>query len=285
MKKCIVVLVLLTGISTQAHAEHKLLVTDILDKGQSEISASISYSHSHGNFTDMHAIDMLGMNPRGTVKSDTTVSTVSAAVGLGPGIQFSASIPYVSYRTTYTLDTFPQDSTVSKREGLGDPKIGVRGLVFAEKTAPVTLVAGLDLKLDWQDYGHGGTGTTNIAPYVALSKKVTPEARLYAAYAPVIRNHGASDSHTLFAGIEQTVSQRVTVVAEGAFTFWNNGDYADDTNAFGAALAAYFQLHGNLYLIPSFGASMMDSYDTKDARFHYGKTSTLGGAMELYYLF
>jgi hypothetical protein len=281
MKKNTVILVLLLLISTQAHAEHKLLVTDILDKGQSEISANYSYNHAKNNYSDKLAI-----YPSGTRKLDFTSSTLSTAIGLGSGIQISASIPYnISQKATYTLETSPPVSSVSKREGLGDLEIGVRGLIVEEKTSPVTLVVGLDVKLDMREPSHGGTGTTNIAPYIALSRRVASETRLFAAYAAVLRNHSATDSHTLLAGTEQIVSRRVTVVAEGGLTFWNNGERTDNTKEFGGALAAYLQLYGNTYLIPSLRASMLDGFDWKDSRVHYGNTRELGGTIKLYHLF
>lgn len=281
MKKHIVILALLTLISAPAYAEHKLLITDVLDKGQSEVSASFSYSHAQNNYSDKLAI-----YPSGTAKSDFTSSTLSTAIGLGPGIQFSATIPYIiSHKTTYTFETSPQVSSVSKREGLGDLEIGVKGLIVGEETSPATLVVGLDLKLDMQDPDHGGTGTTNIAPYVALSRKVASETRLYVAYAPVMRNHGAADSHTLMAGVEQIVSRRVTAVAEGGLTFWNNSERIGDTKEFGAALAAYLQLYGNLYLVPSLRVGVLNSFDWKNSRTHFGNTRELGGTMKLYYLF
>lgn len=281
MKQYTVVLVLLTLVSAPAHAEHKLLITDVLDRGQSEISGSFSYSHSQNKYSDKLAI-----YPSGTAKSDFTSSTLSTTIGLGPGVQFSASIPYIiSQKTTYTLETTPPVSSVSKREGVGDPVFGVKGLIIGEKTSPVTLVAGLDLKLNMQDPDHGGTGTTNIAPYVAVSRKVASETRLYAAYEAVIRNNGASDSHTLWAGIEQIASRRVTVVAEGGLTFWNNGKQTDSTKEFGAALASYLQLYGNLYLVPSLRVGLLNSFDWKNSRTHNGDTRELGGTMKLYYLF
>lgn len=281
MKKHAVVLALLTLVAAPVHAEHKLLVTDVLDKGQSEITASFSYSHAQNDFSDKLAI-----YPSGTAKSDFTSSTLSMAFGLGPGVQLSAAIPYIiSQKTTYTLDTSPPVSSVSKREGLGDLEIGVKGQVVGEKTSPVTLVVGLDIKLDTQSSNHGGTGTTNISPYVALSRKIAPETRLYTAYSAVMRNHGASDSHTLLAGIEQIISRRVTAVAEGGFTLWNNSERIDDMKEFGAALAAYLQLYGNLYLVPSLRAGVLNSFDWKDSRTHYGSTRELGGTMKLYCLF
>lgn len=281
MKKYTVILALITLLSTPAHAEHKLLVTDVLDKGQFEFLASISYAHAQNNFSDKLAI-----YPSGTAKSDFTSSVLSTSVGLGPGVQFSASIPYIiSQKTTYTFDAHPPVSSVSKHEGLGDLEIGAKGLIVGEKTAPVTLVAGLDLKLDMQGPNHGGTGTTNISPFIALSRRVASETRLYAGYTAVMRNHGAADSHTLIAGVEHVVSRRVTAVAEGGLTFWNNSQRVNDTEDFGGALAAYLQLYGNLYLVPSVRVSFRNSYDWKDSRTHYGSTSELGGTMTLYYLF
>jgi hypothetical protein len=281
MKQLIVILSVLALMSATAHAEHKLLVTDVLNKGQSEISAEVSYFHSKYDFSDRSTV-----NPSGTARTDSTASTFYTATGLGHGLQISASIPYLfSQKTTFDFDTTPPASDVSKRDGLGDLKIGVKYRIVGEETAPVTLVTGLDLKFDMQGTKHGGTGTTNIAPYLALSRKYAPETRLYASYAAVLRNHGAADSHLLVAGVEQGVSRRVTAVAEVVADFLINNDHLKDTEEFGGTLATYLQLYGNLYLIPSVQAFLVNSFDQKDSSTHFGPTRAIGATMRLYYLF
>lgn len=280
MKLLIVILSALALLSTPAHAEHKLLVTDMLNKGQSDILAEVSYFHSKNDFSDRFST-----SPSGTAKTDSFSSSFYAATGLGHGLQISASIPYLfSQKTTFKLDN-NQFSNDIKRDGLGDLMIGAKYRIIGEETAPVTLVTGLDLKFDMQGTEHGGTGTTNIAPYLALSRKYAPKTRLYASYTAVLRNHGAADSHALVAGVEQGVNRRVTAVAEVAAVLSINNDRLKDTEGFGGALAAYLQLHGNLYLIPSVQATLVNSFDRKDSTTHFGPTRSIGAAMRLYYLF
>ncbi|MSM41555.1 MAG: hypothetical protein GJT30_18220 [Geobacter sp.] len=281
MKKSLVMLSALVFMSAPAYAEQKLLITDVLDLGQSEVSTAISYNYSSYDFSDNAKI-----YPSGTARINTTSASCSAATGLGHGLQISASIPYLlSQNSSYKFETTPASSVSSKRDGLGDLTVGARYRMVDEETAPVTLVTGLDLKFDMEDSDHGGTGTTNVSPYLALSSKASPNTRVYAYYAAVLRNHGASDTHAIMAGVEQGITNRVTAVVEAGVNFLTNNDHLKNTDEYGINLATYLQMYGNLYLIPSIGVSVAGSFDRKDSTTHYGPTHSAGGALALYYLF
>lgn len=282
MKKFIVMLSACTLLSSApASAEQKLLITDVLDPGQAEISAAISYRYSSYDFSDNAEI-----GPSGTARSNTTTTHYYAAAGLGHDLQVSASIPYLlSDSTSFTFEGPPPNYLETKRDGLGDLTVGARYRIVGEETAPVTLVTGLDLKFDMEGSEHGGTGTTDISPYLALSSKASPNTRVYAYYAAVLRNHGASDTHAIMAGVEQGITSRVTLFAEAGVNFYTNNEHRKNTDEYGISLGTYLQLYRNLYLIPSIGASITGSRDLKDSTYHYGPTHSAGGALALYYLF
>lgn len=77
-------------LNTNAHAEHKLLITDVLDAKQMEAEAFFGFSYTENDFTVKAPFYQ-----KGTVKRDVTCSSYSLGAGLGGGLQLNAGIPYI----------------------------------------------------------------------------------------------------------------------------------------------------------------------------------------------
>ena len=103
--------------SATAHAEHKLLVTDVLDQKQVEAQAQFEYTHASGD------VSVAGESGKATY--NTTESLYSLGVGLGRGLEVSASIPYVfSERGKVQMNGFEPE--YDKRDGFGDFALGAK---------------------------------------------------------------------------------------------------------------------------------------------------------------
>ena len=280
MQKLLVMLCGLLMFAGQAYAEHKLLITDVLDAKQMEAEASFLYSHSSYDFLNR------SVPLSGTVTKNTSGSYYSFDVGLGHGLQVGASIPYLfSDSVKFDYDATPLSSQVNKRDGFGDLAIGAKYRIFDENTMPVTVVTGLDVKLNTASVNGAGTGTTNVSPLFAVSKKIGNGFRPYVAYWPTFRNRGAADTHALFAGLEKGMHKRVTLLAELVAFFNTASDQVRSNETFGGKLEAYLQVYGNFYVLPAVSASFSSSAERKDVNVRLDSSSSINGILSLYYLF
>jgi hypothetical protein len=273
----VMVLTLLTA-ATTARAEHKLLITDVLDQKQIEAQASLEYSHISGDF------DLKGFPfDSGKVTSNVTESRYSLGVGLGYGLEMSASIPFVvSERAKAEL---AGESEYEKRDGFGDVTVGAKYRIFDEERLPFTLVAGVDLKFDSARRKDAGTGTFDVSPYLAASKKLTHHATPYLGYRAVVRNHDAADSHILTLGLEQEFSEMMTLDVRGDASFNTATDFATSSQNYSVEAAAYVQVYHNLYLIPSVALLAISPADIKGADIHVATAVGVRGGLSLYYLY
>lgn len=112
MKKAAAVLAcVVTMAAASAHAEHKLLITDVLDAKQAEFQAGYEYARLLGT----HA--------------EESISFASVGAGLGHGLEISAAIPYSI-----------------KGDEFGNLSLGAKYRLLDEK--PLTMVVGFDISID-----------------------------------------------------------------------------------------------------------------------------------------
>lgn len=122
----IFLLCVLSITATAAHSEHKLLITDVLDRGQFEVKADVNYVYSSYDFTVKGLqSNIFGMaipiDIPGTQTRNTFSSAYSIGAGIGYGLQLSAAIPYVfldNIKSDY--NTSPPTANYTKKDGLGD---------------------------------------------------------------------------------------------------------------------------------------------------------------------
>lgn len=256
MKKGVAVLACaVTMAAVSAHAEHKLLITDVLDAKQVEAQAGYEYTHLWGK-----------------VGGNVSESLFSAGVGLGGGLEISAAIPYV-YNESYT---FGEDEA-EKRDGVGDFSFGAKYRILDEK--PVTVAVGLDVKFDTAGIENTGTGTTDFTPYIAVSKNIGHEMKPYAAYLATLKNNGGQDEHTIRLGIEKELSHAVTLDARVDATFLPGQGESDTYQKYTAEVGAYLELAHNFYLLPAV------AYQYANLPLADGSVSGVKTAVSLYYLF
>lgn len=261
-----------------ARAEHKLLVTEILDAKQMEAQAKFEYTHMTRDFKVLAE--------SGKTTSNLLESNYSLGVGLGHGLEVTASIPYVlSERTKVEFNGGVIEPEYEKRDGVGDFSFGGKYRLFDEEKEPFSLVAGLDMKFDTAGGGNAGTQTTDVSPYLAASKKLNPHLIPYGIYRATLRNNGGPDTHTVTAGVEAELNETVTLDARLDASFGTGTKLLTASELYSFELASYVQLLHNFYLIPSVAVASGSPVDAKGVDARLDTPFAIRGGMSLYYLF
>jgi hypothetical protein len=260
--------------------EEKLLITDVLEKGEREVVATFSYFH------ESQEISFQGVRLNADRTVEAFYSNYGFNVGLGHGLEVGAGIPYVfSDRTKIQDPTIPATTYRFSREGFGDISLGGTYLVFDETDKPFTLVAGLDVKLETASEDDGGTGTTNIAPYVAASTTVAEGIRPTASYSFVARDHGSRDSHQFAVGAEKELNEDVGLGASLAAVFNTSSDFFESFESYSLRISSYIRICRNFYAIPKVIYETYTSADEKDRDRRWGSAKSLTVGYGLYCLF
>ena|SRR6185369_2322762 len=279
MKKCIAVMVsALVLASTAAQAEHKLLVTDVLGARQFEAQATMEYFRTQGSF-DTATIG-------GRSVRNITESRYSVGAGLGHGLEVNASLPYVHAENTkvqFNGSAFPSD--YDNRSGYGDLSLGAKYALIPEHSGPVALTAGLDLKLDSARRRDAGTGTTDISPFLAVSKDLGHHTTHYASYRTVFRNHDNGDQHILTLGVEKQFNEIFTLDVSVDADFVTASKRFSSAEVYEVEVGGYIQIARNLYVLPAVLAGVGSHAHNKGTIVTYGSPFVAGGAVSLYYLF
>lgn len=277
-KTVVAMLVSLFVAAGSAHAEHKLLVTEVLDAKEMEGQATFEYAHTTLKIKD--AGETIGK-----ARATEWASLYSLNVGLGHGLELDAAIPYAfSERESEQIFGFGSEST--KRDGVGDFRFGAKyALVKPEKEQPFGLVIGTDVKFDTAGPNNTGTQTTAVSPYIAGSQKVSEHLIPYAIYRATLQNNGGEDSHDLALGVEAEVNHNLTFDARFDAIFSTGTEIVKASEAYSLELASYIQLYHNFYLIPAVALATGSPIDIKGSTEQLGSPKTIRGAVSLYYLF
>lgn len=284
-------MVLLIMTATVAHADHKLLITDVLSAGDVEVSATFGYYRTEFDVTtdiqvvigDRNGISQ-SMNLAGKFTNDTVGSDYAVGIGLGKGIQLNLGVPYYFVdESTYRYDMIPYRTDRDRTNGFGDMVLGMKYLLYEDVAQPVVVVTGLNVKPRTASSDREGTGTTDIAPYVAISFRTGELTRPYASYKAVIRDHGAADSHVLSAGVEYPVSKTITVKPEIEVAFMTASNRLRSYESYGVGMESYVQLYEDLYLIPFVSAALNTSTTAKVGSYAFGTAKSVSAGIGLYY--
>jgi hypothetical protein len=279
MKKCIatMVSVLVLG-STAAHAEHKLLITDVLDLRQFEAEATMEYSRSQVSF---HTPTEGGRFIR-----NSTETRYSLGAGLGHGLEVNASIPYVlAENSKFQFNDSATPSEFESKSGCGDLSLGAKYAIIPDHHGPVALTAGLDVKLDSARRKDAGTGTTDISPFLAVSKNLGHHTTPYASYSMVISNHDHADQHILAVGLEKQLNDIFTLDAKVTADFATATKISSSSEAYTAELVSYIQVARNFYVLPAVFAGTGSTAHSKEADVSTDSPFAAGGSISLYYLY
>ncbi len=276
MKKTLVAMVALLLSATAAHAEHKLLVTDVLEQKQIEAQARFEYSHTEG---DISSPD----EGSGKLKTYNSESLYSVGVGLGHGLEITASLPFIfSEREKVELGT---EAEYGKRDGFGDFALEAKYRLLGGEEEPFTLVTGLGLKFDTASQDDGGTGTTDVSPFIAASANFGDHCLPYAIYRATIRNHGEQDTHTISLGLEKELNHTVTLDAKVDANFNTSTSDVSSYEDFAFELSSYIQVSHNLYLLPSVAYIVATDATFKAEDIRLSPADGFRGGLSLYYLF
>jgi hypothetical protein len=260
--------------------EEKLLVTDLLEKGEKEIDVSLSYIH------EFHDISYKTLALKADRSFDAVFSTYRFNVGLGHGFEVGASSAYIfSEKTKIAYPTVPPRTQRFSRDGFADISLTGKYLIFDETEKPFTLVGGLDVKLDTASEDDGGTGTTNIGPYVAASTTVAEDIRPFVLYAFVARNHGSKDSHEFVLGAEKEITQDVGVRAFLEADFHTASDYFESYETYYAGALSYIRIRGNVYAVPRVVYGRLTSSEEKESDRTWEAADRLRVTLGIYCLF
>jgi len=238
-------------VAGNARAEHKLLVTEVLDAGQIEAEATFEYLHLEQDFDANFPV----AEDERTLNAQETF--YSLGVGIGHDLEVSVEIPYVIFEKEKIEETEEVD-------GFGDLAIEGKYRVFEEEHMPFTLTAGLGVKFDTAGEDDAGTGTTDISPFLAVSKELAEHVEGYAVYRAVLVNHDGSDEHSLTFGVEAELNETLTLDVALRAAHNTSEDEVSSFQTYGIEAAAYVQVARNLYLIPFAGVERSTSIDLEE---------------------
>lgn len=227
-------------------------------------------------------IDVPGTQTRNIVNS-----IYSFGIGIGYGLQMNAAIPYVfvdNYKQQDSPD-YALPAYYSKHDGVGDLAIGLKYSLYENKTRAVSVVTGLDVKFYTADSSKAGTGTNDIAPFIAASTVINRDLRPYASYQAIFRDHGAADSHVVSAGIEYELNKNIILTPKFSAFFRTDSDWATAYNTYSFGLSSYVNIYSNFYLIPTFSTGVSTSSSTKNHCIGYDTLRFVNAGLGLYYLF
>jgi hypothetical protein len=264
--------------ATAAHAEHKLLVTDVLDFRQVEAQATLQYFRSQDSFDSV--------NVSGRSVRNITESRYSVGAGLGHGLEVRASIPYVhsdNMKFEFKGSTIP--SAYDNASGYGDLTLGAKYALIPERQGPVALTAGLDLKLDSARRRDAGTGTTDVSPFLAASKDIGYHTIPYASYRMVFHNHDNGDQHILTLGAEKQFNEVFTLGANLSANFAVASSRFSSTESYSAGVGSYIQIAHNLYVTPALSAGFGSPAHSKGSTFKNGSPFAASGSISLYFFY
>lgn len=277
MKKMILGVVGILALTTAtAHAEHKLLITDILEKKQVEAQAQFEYTHASGNLSTP--------TESGKLTTNVTESVYSVGLGLGHGLEVSAFLPYV-FSERLKAEVEGVGAEYEKRDGFGDFGLQAKYRVLGGEHEPVTLVAGLGLKFDSAGNDDAGTGTTDVSPFIAASTNLGHHTTPYAVYRATIRNHGVQDTHTVSLGLEKELTHTVTLDAKIDANFNTSTREVTGNADYNFEVASYIELAHNFYLLPSIAYVVATNAKDKDTDLRVTSYDGFRGGLSLYYLF
>jgi len=283
MKKMIVgifVGLALTWLPCQA--EEKLFVTDVLSK--KEIEARMSFLYIHDS-TDFHRGSPSFLT--GNQKNDFFASEYYLGLGLGHELEVAAWIPYVFFdKLKNRFDSYPDPQTFHyRKDGVGDFHVGAKYRVFDEEDKPFTLVAGLETKFDTASENDGGTGSTDVSPFVAASVTVANGVRPYVVYSFTERNHGKKDTHSIRLGMEKELDERVGLNGFLQGSFHTSSDLVTSYETYQFRVESYIRVYGNLYVLPGVGMAINSCADRKDLDLHFDSTRGMVVMLSFYRLF
>jgi len=275
------VLVVLT-LSLPCYGEEKFFLTDVLSEKEVETAVTFSY-HRLSN-------DASGESPvfiDTYQEIDAWNSKCFLNVGLGHGLEVGAALPYLmSLRAKSQFYDFPDTKTRrEKSDGFGDIELGGKWRVFGEEDKPFTLVAGLGIKFDTASEEDGGTGTTDISPFLAASTTVGKGIRSWAGYEYTNRNHGAKDTHTIEVGVEKELDERVGVDASKGVSLHTSSDLVAGYETYFFGVASYVGLYDNFYIIPAVVFLINSSHDLKEFDVSFDTSREVAARLSFYYLF
>jgi len=265
-----------------ARAEQKLLITDVLDKGQVEAELDLGYSYTKNSFT-VHSPNF----QEGNVVHRDTFTDFSLGLGLGHNLQVGFSVPYV-FTDRFSFEyTNPSGQTYyTKSEGIGDFTINGSYRLLGNNKEPFVLVAGLDVKLDTASTDKEGTGTTDYSPYLAVSTQAARnKLRPYAFCRAVIRNHGAAKDFVLGIGSEYTPYKDFSLVPFANALIRTNSNSIKGYEVYSFGLQSYIRAEKNVYLVPKASYALGSSTSTTDNSQDLGGLEGYTLAVGLYYLF
>ena len=277
MKKTVVAMVGMLLTATAAHAEHKLLFTNVLEQKQIEGQARFEYSHTRGNIDS--PVDGSGVRTTNAVES-----AYSLGFGLGHGLEMTASIPFVFSERAKT-EFAAVEPEYEKRDGFGDVALEAKYRLLGGEEEPFTLVTGLGLKFDSARRKDAGTGTTDVSPFVAASANMGRHYIPYAIYRVTLRNHDVQDTHTLSLGVEKELNPTVTFDAKIDANFNTAARDITANEDFSFELTSYIQVAHNFYLLPSAAYTLATSATDKAGDLRLGPADGLRGGLSLYYLY
>ena len=255
--------ILLAGASL-AHAEHRLLVTDLLDYKQFELQTGYEYSVLQPSFFG-----------GGSYRKIDYAAVTTAGAGLGHGLELDLSLRQVFQERDL------EPSGVETRSGMGDFSATLDYRLPVAEASPLALVTGLGLKFDSAPQGSAGSGSTDLSPFLAASYRLGMGHLPYAEYRAILRNNGGADSHEVTVGLEKEVNRFATLDLKLIGSFDTATAERTSAEDFSYQAGAYLQLAKNFYLLPSL-AGLQQSRRTI-GEVHQQSVAGIKAALALYY--
>jgi hypothetical protein len=261
-----------------AHAEHKLLVTDVLDAKEVEAQADYSVSHASAGATYLGQFKL-------SLTADRRELRNSLSVGLGYGLEMTAFLPFIFSDRRKDESFVSGVPRMDLQNNLGDLGVGLKYRLSGGKEKPMTWVVGLDVEFDTAEDDRAGTNGFDFTPYLAASAALPNGWRPFAMFQSAIRSGGVSDIHTLKIGTEKILNQMFTLLGDFQASFITAHAGSDRSASFSLGLGAYINLYRDLYVIPSVRYLMQTRMDLQNGDIEQDTLTATRWSLGLYYLF
>lgn len=195
---------------TSAFADEDYYPPGILSAGQTRVDATFKSRHAAREFIDptvpYHETDTYREESFG----------LRLVRGYAGNYEFSADLPLLVDRTTSWAWETPTGAFQGKSQqsGFADITLGAKYRAVREEDAGYRVVLGATLKPRTASRGSGGTGTTDLAPSVFVSRHSDVDSRYYLGYVYRYAENPAPNFQWLIAGSNLRLQQGMWLLPE-----------------------------------------------------------------------
>jgi hypothetical protein len=271
--------VALTGfLATSAQAENKLFPTDVLDKGQVDISATLGAHQEKSNFF------VVPFDAGGSTKSHGESLDLSARYGLGAHWHIGANLEYASARSKSSYD-WTSETDEDKASGWQGGSVWAKYGFLDGKTSPLSLSAevGADFFTD-KNLSHESFNSAHAQ--VTAGWDFGRGTKGYSLISVSVPSRAAYNQFERFAvGGWFEINDRFTLNPQLGFTHHQASSVSRSFSSTQLEVSGLIRLSGNTYLSPALALWKGSSTESKDGFVQQDGGRATTASINLYHLY